>query len=192
MMDLTLAFEDSTPFRLTVDQYQALDEAGAFDEQNGRVELIEGMIVCMNSQTVAHVVVTNELGFRLREKLQALGSAFQAYVNPTVTVRPHNAPDPDIAVAMRPTSGRYFDVSGVALLVEVARTTLRKDLKIKRDIYARAGVPEYWVVDVNKTEVHRFWKAQNGVYEQEKPIPLAGELRSLTMSELSINGAGIL
>ena len=62
----------------------------------------------------------------------------------------------------------------------------------KRDIYAAAGVPEYRLVDVNKAEVHRFADSRDGVYRAEPPVPLAGELRSLTMPELAIDGGGIL
>ena len=105
---------------------------------------------------------------------------------------PHNAPDPDIVVSMKPGSQRYFDVTGAALLVEVSRTTVRRDLRVKRDIYAAAGVPEYWVVDVEKRLVHRFWNPRDGAYQAVEPIPLAGELRSLTMPDLVIDGAGIL
>lgn len=191
-MGLALAFEDSQPFRLTVDQYQALDEAGAFDEHDGRVELIEGMIVCNNSQTVPHMLIANELTFRLRVLLQQLGSPLTAYLGPTVAMPPHNAPDPDIFVGAKASGDGYLAVKTVSLLIEVSRASLRKDTKIKRDIYARAGVPEYWVVDVNKAIVHRFHTPIDGTYQVEPPISLAGPLASLTMPDLEVDGSGTL
>ena len=78
------------------------------------------------------------------------------------------------------------------MLIEVAHTTLRKDLRVKRDPYAAAGVPEYWVIDVKKMQVRRFWRLVDGVYKAEPPVPLAGELTSLTIDGLTIDGSGIL
>ena len=105
-MELALAFEDSQPFRLTVDQYRALDEAGAF-EDNPRIELIEGMIVCMNSRSLPHVLLSNELGYRFREVLTAMGSPYRAFIRPTVAMPPHNAPDPDIAITTVPPNAHF-------------------------------------------------------------------------------------
>lgn len=190
-MDLALAFEDSQPFKLTVEQYRMLHEAGAFDEHHGRVELIEGMIACMSPQTILHGRIATRLTFRLQTRLLDMASPLEALMGPTVLMPPHNAPDPDITVA-RPAGSRYFSADAVALLVEVARTSLRKDMKVKRDVYARAGVPEYWVVDVEKALVHRFHRMNDDGYRQEPPVPLAGPLASLTIPDLVIDGAGIL
>jgi len=57
-------------------------------------------------------------------------------------------------------------ISHVALAVEVADTTLRHDALRKRDLYARAGVPEYWVLDLNgrRLIVHRQLDAERGEY----------------------------
>ncbi|HEU0045485.1 Uma2 family endonuclease [Sphingomonas sp.] len=191
-MDLALAFEDSQPFKLTVDQYHDLMEQGVVEE-GSNVELLEGMIVSMNSQAVSHTFLSFELAVRLREALKEIGSPLVAVTTPTVSMPPNNALDPDVAVTDAPEMGPGFlPVSGVRLLIEVSRTTLRKDMKVKRDIYAQAGVPEYWVVDVNKAEVHRFAEPAEGVYRQEQPIPLAGPLASLTIPDLAIDGSAIL
>ena len=160
-MDLALALEDSQPFQLTVDQYHELIEQGVVEE-GASVELIEGIIVRMNSQASVHTMVTFELAVRLREKLRDLASDLIAVATPTVAIPRFSAPDPDLAVTLpAPDPRGFFPVAGVRLLVEVSRTTLRKDMTIKRDIYAQGGVPEYWVVDVNKAQVHRFWSAQH-------------------------------
>lgn len=190
-VDLAYTFQDAQPFRLTVDHYLALDDLGAF-EDSGRVELIEGMIVRMNSMSVDHAHVTGELHARLRDRLQEMGSSLSSLVNATVTIQPGNAPDPDIVVADRRNAGRFLTVEAVSLLIEVSKATIRKDLGVKRDTYATAGVPEYWVVDVDKREVHRFAAPCNGAYTAEPPVPLAGELRSLTLPDLTIDGTGIL
>ena len=191
-MDLALAFEDSRPFRLTVDQYLDLIEQDVIHE-GSKIELIEGMIVQMNAQASIHTLVVSQLAFRLHDKVAEIGPDLMALATPTIAFPLHNALDPDVAVVARQGVGPgFFPASTAKLLIEVSHTTLGKDLRVKRDIYARADVPEYWVVDVNKAEVHRFHDPRNGAYRAEPPIPLAGELRSLTMPDLAIDGSGIL
>lgn len=192
-MDLALAFEDAQPFRLTVEQYHDLMEQGVIEE-GPRIELLEGVVVCMNSQGRAHTVTSFELAVRLRERLNELGSPLTAVTTPTIAIPPRNAPEPDIGVVNRPVTpgAEFFPVADARLLIEISLTSLRRDIKGKRELYARAGVPEYWVVDVNKAEVHRFADPRDGEYRAEPPVPLAGELRSLTIPELAIDGSGIL
>ena len=190
-MDLASTFQDAQPFRLTVDHYLALDDIGAF-EDCGRVELIEGMIVHMSPMSVHHAHVTGEIYARLRERLGQMGSPLIALSGATVTLRPASAPDPDITVAEVQGDERFLSGPSARLMVEVSKSTLRKDLGIKRDVYAAAGVPEYWVVDVDKRQVHRFAVPRDGAYTAEPPVPLAGPLVSLTIPGLAIDGSGIL
>jgi Uma2 family endonuclease len=74
--------------------------------------------------------------------------------------REHSEPEPDLAVlaAGKPDfAHRHPNGCELALAVEVADTTLRHDALRKRDLYARNGVPEYWVLDLNgcRLIVHR-------------------------------------
>jgi len=70
-----------------------------------------------------------------------------------------SAPQPDV-VLLRPRSDRYYKshpaTADALLVVEVADRTLRYDLDIKRPLYARAGVAELWIVDIDRREVHVF------------------------------------
>ena len=139
----------------------APDASGAFDE-GPRVELIEGMIVCMSPMSALHGLVIAELLRRLREAVQQAVSPLVVFAGSTVKLPPHNAPDPDIMIAEPQPAEAWLNVSAARLVVEVSRTTVRKDLQIKRDIYAAAGVPEYWVVDINKAKVYRFANPRDG------------------------------
>jgi len=72
----------------------------------------------------------------------------------TVVLDPTNAPLPDFAVVRsgnllgRATPERYPEAGDIGLLIEVAVTSLRDDLATALELYARAGIPAYWVVDV--------------------------------------------
>ncbi|WP_375392328.1 Uma2 family endonuclease [uncultured Sphingomonas sp.] len=185
-----IANDEPRPFKLRIEDYELLDRAGAF--QGLRVELIGGRVVVVNARFQAHGLVKNRLGRRLQSALEAMGSDLETVIEGSLALSANDLPDPDILVGAVTPVRDYIRVDQVALVIEVADTSIRHDLGEKRDLYAIGKVPEYWVVDVNTAVVHRFWEPQEGVYRAEPPIPLAGELRSLTMPELTIDGAGML
>ena len=179
------------PFPLRIEDYELLDRAGAFEGR--RVELIEGVIIAVNAELHPHTRLKNELMFRFRLALQALGSDLEAFVEPTLALPPRNMPEPDVVVSSIPSSrDDYFRLMNMAIVVEIGASTLRTDLGVKRRMYAAQNVPEYWVVDVNGRKVNQFWMPRDGAYQEARVVPLVGELRSLTMPDLAIDGAGII
>lgn len=181
---------DPRPFRLRIEDYELLDRAGAFHGQ--RVELIGGRIVVVNAQLQAHILVKNRLGRRLQAALEALGSPLEAIIEASLALSESDLPDPDILVGTIVPVRDYIRVAQVALVVEVADTSLRHDLGEKRELYAVSGVPEYWVVDLAARQVHQFWSATAGAYGETRVVPLEGQVRSTTTPDLAIDGNGIL
>lgn len=191
-MNMPTPFPEPQPLLLTVDDFEALLGAGRFAE-TGKTELIEGVIVHMNAEFSRNTILRNELTFRFRDALRAMNSSYKAMGEPSVSLSPRNVPSPDIAIIDNPKAGRAFLTPfGVALFVEVSDTSLRNDLIRKRRLYARAGIPEYWVVGVEDLKVHRFWSLLEDEYHESDEIPLEGELRLITMPEIAIDGRGIL
>ena len=92
-----LAPEDLRPFKLRIEDYELLDGAGAFAMQ--RVELIEGVVVTVNSEHLPHTRLKNELMFRLRIALRDRTMAFEAFVEASLALPPYDMPDADIVVA---------------------------------------------------------------------------------------------
>ena len=179
------------PFPLRIEDYELLDRAGVFEGR--RVELIEGVIVTVNAEYSPHTFVKNELMFRLRLALRSLQSSYDAFVEPTLALPPHSLPEPDVVVAnLSPIEKDYVRLRHVAIVIEVGASSLKGDLGVKRRMYAAQGVPEYWVVDVKRRKVSQFWTPRDGTFGDERVVSLAGELRSLTMPELAIDGNGIL
>ena len=64
----------------------------------------------------------------------------------------------------------------LVLVVEVADSSLRKDLEVKVPLYSRAGVPEVWVSDINGRLVHRFTGPRDDSYSEGRPFTLGDEL----------------
>jgi len=78
-------------------------------------------------------------------------------------------PQPDLAL-LRPPAGRYRaqlpGPADVFLLIEISDTTLTYDRDRKLPLYAKAGIPETWLVDVNGEQVFAYRQPENGVYTQ--------------------------
>lgn len=153
-------------FRFTRDQYYELDRLGYFDHK--RVELIYGEIIEMSPINWPHA-----LGVKLL--LRALDVAFspgywtesqQPFWIPSTA--PESLPQPDVAVIPGEPRDYTDHPTAAALLVEVSVSTLDYDLTTKAELYATAGVPEYWVLDVDNRQLH--------VFRDPAPIPLPQEL----------------
>ena len=178
------------PFRLRIEDYELLDRTGVFEGR--RTELIEGVVVAVSPEMSPHTLLKNELMFRFRLALRALKSSYDAYVEPSLSLPPHNMPAPDVLISLASARRKYFGLEDTALVIEVGASSIRTDLGVKLRMYAAQGVAEYWVVGVRRSEVHQFWNLRDGAYTETRIVPLAGELRSATMPDLAIDGSGIL
>jgi len=133
------------PTRITVEDYFRLVETGVLAEDD-RVELLEGVIVSMAPSGPPHAVVVAAIGKILT---LAVGDRAAVRVQLTFVIPPFSAPEPDIAIV----PGSHLDYwkahpSRALLLVEVADSSLAQDRLAKSRIYAAAGVPEYWLVNL--------------------------------------------
>jgi Uma2 family endonuclease len=144
---------DTLPRRkLSVDDFHRMGEAGILGEDD-RIELIDGEMIQMAPIGALHASVVNELSEILRA---ALGKDAIVSVQNPVSLLPRDEPQPDITVLKRRADkyrGNLPSASDVLLLIEVADTTLRYDRDIKIPLYARHGIPEVWLVDLQNDAV---------------------------------------
>jgi Uma2 family endonuclease len=133
--------------RWTRDEYYRMGEMGWFDGQ--RVELIEGRIVEMPPQKESHYATI----LRVQDVLRtAFGAGHVVRPQGPLAIGARSEPEPDVAV-VRGNSRDYTDHPTTALLVvEVSGTTLRFDRR-KAGLYAKANVPEYWIVNLSDREI---------------------------------------
>ena len=176
--------------RLSVDDFLLLNDSGAFDAWT-KTELIDGEVYGMNAQHSRHARVKSRLHVALALRLRELGSDLEAVVEVTVRANADSAPEPDI-VLTRYRGDREVPVETVALLVEVADTTLTTDLGRKADLYAAAGVPEYWVVDLNENRVLMHERPSPDGYAGQLDILLGELLVSATIEGLAIASAPLV
>lgn len=138
---------------LSVTDVMEMVEVGILDEDD-HVELLDGVLVEMSPQGTPH-------GFAIR-RLMALAAPVAASAGLELGVQgpvdvgsPISLPEPDLAIA--PPASRDEHPHDAVLVVEMGATSLRIDLVRKARIYATGGVPEYWVLDVDRRAlvVHR-------------------------------------
>lgn len=137
-----------TKARVTYGEFEEMVKLGVFDDTDDRFELLEGEIVRMTTPGPAHEFEVDELAewsfqsaplSRVRVRVQqSLGVAeFESLTLP------------DIAwMRRRDYSKRRPVPADVLLLIEVAASTLSKDRNRKGRIYARAGIADYWIVNI--------------------------------------------
>jgi Uma2 family endonuclease len=134
-------------------EYDRLVDLGIFVGE--RLELLDGMLVVKEPQGSPHAALVGQIGQVLR---LAFGEGWHPRLQAPLALDEESEPEPDVAVV----AGTYRDYvnahpSTAALVVEVADSSLRLDRRLKAGLYARAGLAEYWIVNLvdGALEVHR-------------------------------------
>ena len=155
--------------RFTTDDLDRMDELGLFGDDE-RIELLDGEIYLMARVNSPHSSAITRLN---RLLTHALWDRATVIVRNPSHLAPESEPQPDITLAQfredgyrvaHPTPAEMF------LVVEVMDSSARFDRNKKRPIYARAGVPELWLVDVpgDLIEVHR--RPEKGLYIEKQTL----------------------
>lgn len=157
---------DEAPYAIrpiTVDEYHRMLEVGILREKEP-VELLDGQLIAMPPQGPAHA-----------SAFSALVALFVRTFGDRALVRPGNPvelsaisePEPDVAL-VRHTEDRYSAAhpkpEDVLLLVEVSHSSLAYDRRQKLSAYARAGITEYWVVDLVHRRIDMFAEPHDDRY----------------------------
>jgi Uma2 family endonuclease len=153
-------------YKLTVADYLTLDEAGAFS--GARTELIDGEVYLTSPKNRSHVRAVRALGRAFDAVLE--GSGMMALPGASVAVAPNDTPEPDLVVTTEPEGDGLVPIGSVRLVVEVSDATLRRNLVLKHKLYATAGVPEFWVVDLVARVVRQMWAPADGAYAEVREI----------------------
>jgi len=161
--------------RFTVEDYYKMAEAGILKPED-RVELINGEIIKMSlikSQHAGHVTRLNTVLSKI------LGDLAIISVQNPIRIDNFSEPEPDIAL-LKLASHFYIEShpepKDVFLLIEVADSTLRYDQKVKLALYARAGIPEVWIVNLQAHCVEVYRQPESGSYQSKQIISPQGDL----------------
>ncbi len=132
-------------------EYDRLVDLGCFQDE--KLELLDGTLVAMSPQGAAHAYAVRKLNMLIT---QAIGPRALVQLQSPLAVGDVSEPEPDLALVPNLDYSRAHPTRAF-LVVEVAESSLSKDRLLKAAVYARAGIPEYWIVNLaeRRIEVHR-------------------------------------
>jgi Uma2 family endonuclease len=159
----------STIAQFSLDHYEHIVDVGAFaGEFEKRVELIRGEIIQMTPINIAHancVTLVTEWCF----EAAPLDRVMIRTQNPVRIPANNSEPEPDVVWVTRKDYNRHPEPHDVLLLIEVADSSLEFDRREKLAVYAEAGIPEYWIVNLIDEQIEVYRNPSGGTL-QEKSI----------------------
>ncbi|MBI3374901.1 MAG: Uma2 family endonuclease [Betaproteobacteria bacterium] len=177
--------------RISVDAYHRMGDAGVF-APDARIELIEGEIFDKVPIGSRHASVVNRLN---RIIVQAVGDRAITRVQGPVRLGDLSEPEPDLALLL-PRTDYYRDAlpgaADVLLIIEVADSTQRLDRRVKVPLYARHGVPEVWVIDLENGLVHFYRRPDNGAYAEISAAEHPAATPIVALPGITIDLSGVL
>jgi len=165
--------------------------AGVLTEDE-RVELVRGEIVPMSPIGSRHAACVSRLDMRLQQWAR---ERFVVFVQNPIRLDDDSEPQPDLAV-LKPRGDFYADAhpmpGDVLLVIEVADASVGYDREEKAPLYAGAGIPEMWLVDLSEAVIEVYSNPVDGIYSAVRQVARGGMLTSESLPGLSIRAEDIL
>ena len=153
------------------------------------VELLRGEVYQMSPIGPKHVHKVAQLDARLQETLR--GKAVVLVQSP-LRLSEDSEPEPDLMV-LRPPLDRYREKlptpEDVLLLVEVADTSLEFDREVKLPLYAEAGIPEVWLVNLKENLLEVYREPRGGRYREIRLLSPEEEVSPTLLPQVSLRWA---
>jgi Uma2 family endonuclease len=177
--------------QFTADEYNWLAEVGMLDTEH-QVELIEGEIITMGPVGTRHRAIADRL-----DQLLSRTVAGRAIVRVPGTFRLSTITEPQSdLVLLQPSlddrSADFATGSDTLVVIEVSDTTFRYDRDVKIPLYARHGIPEVWIVDLERKRLHFFRSLEDGEYSDVSFTCEPGVIPIASLAGLSVDLSGLL
>jgi Uma2 family endonuclease len=177
--------------RLTVDEYYRMAELGIL-APDARVELIEGEIIDMTPQGSRHADIVARI---MRRIVVAVGDAAVVRCQLPLRLSNRSEPEPDFTIVKE--RGAHYaaahpTANDVLLLIEIAHTSFRYDRYVKAPLYARHGIAEVWVIEIEAGRVHVFRAPRDGNYTDISSVERPDELSPIALPLVRLDLSGIL
>ena len=172
-----------TTYKWSIEEWHELVDLGAVAGKP--VELLNGEIIKVSPEGIEHSYSNQSIADYLRILLQD-----RAYIRNAHPITLDNSePEPDIAIVRLPASiykQHHPYADNIYWLIEVSKNTLKIDLETKSAIYARNGIPEYWVIDLVNKKLIVHTQPNNDFYIQVKELT-SGTIAPLSFPNLNID-----
>ncbi len=176
--------------KFTVEEYHRLAEAGILGEDD-RVELIDGEIVQMSPIGARHAACVA----RLTRQLGRLEERAILWVQNPIRLGDFGEPQPDVALLRhRPDfyAAGHPGPEDVLLVVEVAETSAAYDRQVKVPLYARWGVPEAWLVDLEQDRIEVYRGPSPEGYREVQVVARGEQVAPAAFPEAELRVDGLL
>jgi len=170
MSVLTATLPPGDFFRLSVKQYHELIDRGILGPDD-KVELLEGILVRKMSKNEPHILAVR----RCRKKIEKLLPASHFYEAEQPIVLADGEPEPGgVVITGTPDDPRLAKpmAADIPLVIEVADTSLERDRLLKRAMYARAGIPCYWIVNLIDRQIEVYTQPNAAAEVPTYPAPV--------------------
>lgn len=183
--------DGQTKHLLTAEEFLLLDDEGAFGVRS--TELIGGEIYYMSPKHRPHARAVTELVIAIAKALEASDFGLSVLSDISLRASDHDVPEPDLVITDAPEGDGILPLEAAKLVIEVSASTLATDLGVKADLYSAAGVPEYWVVDVDARRVvmHACPRAEGRGYDGRRDVPFGEVLYAATIEGLAVETTGL-
>lgn len=174
-----------------VSEFYRMAEAGIFLEDD-RVELVRGEIVEMSPIGSRHAACVGRLTELFSRQSR---QKFIVWVQNPIRLDESSEPEPDVVLLNRRSdfyAGGHPAPEDVLLVVEVADTSAEYDRTVKTPLYAQAGIPEVWLVDLTEDAVEVYAEPVNGAYQAFRQAKRGDSLTAQSVSGLTLRMDAIL
>lgn len=151
------------PKRFRVEDFRKMTQAGILPEESGW-EIIDGYLIDKMTIGSKHAGTVKRLDEIIRDRI---GKAVIVSIQDPIHLDDYNEPEPDVALLKRRSdfyAQSHPSPQDVLLLVEVFDSTIEYDREIKKVIYAKAGIREFWLVNLLNNTVEVYSQPKNGNY----------------------------
>jgi Uma2 family endonuclease len=181
-----------TTAKFSIATYDRMIEAGVFvPREKHHVELIRGEICEMSPQGIPHAGVLSEL----TSWSVSNTSRDQIVVriqSPVQFDDLESVPEPDVVWAWKKDCiGKHPGAAGIVLLIEVSLSSLESDRTVKAELYAEAGIADYWIVNLSQRVVEVYRKPAAGRYQELRTYAVGESVAPLAFPEVRLDVASL-
>jgi Uma2 family endonuclease len=176
---------------LTVSEYHKMAEVGILDEDD-RVELINGEIIEMSPIGSIHTSLVKRIMWLFHNLLDM--DKYLVSVHDPISLGKYSEPEPDLAILYFREDfyeEKHPEPKDIALVIEVVDTSLGYDREVKKPLFANAGIPELWIVNIEDDQLEVYKNPQNGDYASRQYLK-RGDLLVLESLDFEVNVEKIL
>jgi Uma2 family endonuclease len=173
-----------TAVKWTIEDYHRIVAAGILEGRSA--ELLNGEIVAMAPEGEPHAYTSDEAGEYLIYLLGDRAKVRQA--KPITLPQSNSEPEPDLAIVQRlgPVYRQHHPYpENIFWLIEYSESSLSKDLQVKSQIYAAAGIAEYWVINLRSMQLIVFRSPNPAGYQSQQTLT-QGSLSPLAFPEIVV------